>query len=121
MAARFPGRRPDGSFDLLLQFRFDVDAGVLNDWLKRWTVENSTWRHEWVGRRIRVEIWDWNDDFLSGLSWEFRDGNSVAFRVSVRPESKRWKDWGVKLVRELREAGIATFEKMTSDPPGSRA
>jgi len=105
MPARFPERRPDGSFDMLMEVGMPPSLTVhaLQAWLVRWADERAAWERRWesAGTTER-ELVRFADDFFGAPTCEPRDRGAVV-RCRVRPGSKMWRDWGAKLFQELQK------------------
>jgi len=106
MNVRFPQRRADGSFDMVI--KIDGPPGltsvILATWLTRWVERNATWERRWesAGRTDR-ETLRFSDEFSGPPTCAARDGGGAEIRCPVRSEATLWRDWGAKLYDDLRK------------------
>lgn len=104
MTIRFPKRRADGSFDLLVRLRMAPTTSLLATWLPTWAERNGTWERHWESSgKVETEVLRFADDFSSPPTFEVRDDGTIAIRFRVRPTSKMWKDWSAKVYDDLRK------------------
>jgi hypothetical protein len=105
MVVRFPQRRADGSFDMLIEIGMPPDLTVpaLQTWLARWVERRAVWERLWESAgRTEPEVLRFTDDFLGPPESEPRDGGAVV-RCRVRPQAKMWRDWGAQLYEDLQK------------------
>jgi len=104
MVARFPRRRPDGTFvvEVTVEATTSTPEDLVarfGDWAQRWVYENAQW-HWPSGRHL-----NYFDDFV-GPPREIKFGRGrLSFRLDGKADAKWWKDW--LAFRLLREAQIA--------------
>ena len=114
-AARFPHRRPDGSFcievALCVETRTPTDlAGRAAEWLDEWVRNNQHW--PWFGHDVKYV------DELTGNPFHV-EGSRLSFRLEGKPTAKWWKDFLVlRILKELQHAfsEIKEVEKIGDCP-----
>jgi hypothetical protein len=104
MPIKFPKRRPDGSFCVLVSVRVTTQepqelASRVTGWLDQWVLANRQWK---FGDRLL----DFFEDFAGAPSCIVSAPGLLTLRFDGRPQSKKWwKDWiGVRLLSDLRKA-----------------
>lgn len=111
MTVRFPQRRVDGSFDMLIEIGMPpyLTLPALHTWLARWAERRAVWKRAWESAgNTEPEELRFADDFLGPPEAEPRDDGAV-IRFRVRPQAKMWRDWGAQLYEDLQKdhAGVA--------------
>ena len=109
MAAKFPARRPDGTFsiELLLESDHPLDREAVEDWLTRWCSANREWVRKWHGpghQIVKTDMLRLSDAFIRDPWLEALTGNAISFRLEGTAEAPFWKDWMVKLVEDATES-----------------
>jgi hypothetical protein len=104
MSIRFPSRRADGSFDLIVRIRMGAVASRLATWLSAWAEQNATWERRWEsGGRIEREVLRFTDDFSAPPTFQVCDDGTIAILFRVRSTAMLWKDWSGKVYDDLRK------------------
>ena len=104
MKVRFPKRRADGSFDMIIEVAIPAECspGSIGPWLLYWAMRRAVWVRYWqIGDRTEPETHRMAEDFF-GSPEVVLQGERVTIKWLVRPGSKRWKDWGAELYADLR-------------------
>lgn len=104
MTRRFPQRRADGSFDMLIEIGMPPSFSLpeLETWLARWTEARGVWERRWESAgKTELEVLRYADDFAAPPTLEPHDGGAV-IRCRVRPDAKSWRDWGARLYEDLQ-------------------
>lgn len=124
MPIRFPAKRKDGSFEILITLRGMPSIETGRRWLSRWTSRNSVWEHETIVRGNRsTEVVRLADDFFLPLIFEKGPKGHTFIRLLVKPESKLWRDWMIlRLLKDLSSevpgVDVYQFEDHTGANPG---
>ena len=122
MPAKFPNRRPDGSFCVEVTLGKNVgqvepSADQVNAWLERWAQANRIWTTSPYGPK---ESLDFFDEFAEIPTCVAGESGRLLLRLQGRPEAtRRWKDWLVlKFLSDLRIAfeGKLAFEGAANCP-----
>lgn len=104
--ARFPKKRPDGSFSVELSFGM---KGTLNShriaaWLADWSATNSEWVREWRGAAhavVETDVLRWSDAYVRGPTITSITTEGIVIRLDARPDAPFWKDWMVRLIEDF--------------------
>ena len=104
MPIKFPKRRPDGSFCVLVTLRVSTPgpqalASRVTAWLDQWVLANRQWK--WGD-----QVFDFFDDFVGIPTCVASGTDLLTLRFEGRPQSKKWwKDWiGLRLLADIRQA-----------------
>lgn len=105
MTIRFPQKRPDGTFDVVVRLTgVQEEDSRVREWISVWVQQNACWERVWEGADRTVEVLHLLDDFFSPPECESHRGTEVAVRFRARSEAKMWKDWVAKFVEEFGAA-----------------
>ena len=101
----FPKRHGDGSFSVYARFTMSDPSirPLVQDYVKAWLRANCNWTRVWRSKVIEEERLDFHSDFL--LEPRVEDGgDGISFSVVFegRPSAKRWKDWLIHFVHDIR-------------------
>lgn len=124
MAAKFPRRRPDGSFSVEVSFKtqHEVDRADVEQWLREWMEANAEWVREWrTGADwavVETEYLRWSDAFARTPSVATVGRDAIVLRLDATPRAAFWRDWLAKLAGAMAVAypGL-TFERVTQVEP----
>ncbi len=110
MPAKFPTKRPDGSFSLELRFRTQqaVEDEIVQRWVSNWVGTNQVWIRVWRGPKRQVmqtDVLRWFDNFSHEPSIIAVTTETLLLRLDAIAGAIFWKDWMVRLI----EAIIAEF------------
>lgn len=101
---RFPKRREDGSFSLLIRFSTSDETirGLVLAYLQAWVRANQTWVRIWRSDSIEEERLEFGLEFSENLSVE-ADARLKTLTVVLegKATARRWKDWAAFLVNDL--------------------
>lgn len=107
MPAKFPRRKPDGSFCLEVTLRIVAeDPQLLADrvaaWLREWVAANRYW--DWSLAKHEGRALDFFDDFAGPPFGVVTAPGALSFRLECHPKARWWKDWLVhRLLKDLQE------------------
>jgi hypothetical protein len=110
--AKFPDRRPDGSFCVVVGLRTSPDgAAELADRVRRWMTDvwmpsHPTWTREWKTgvdlARAEKQVLSYADEFSSDPEVS-GEGSELRLRLRGKRDSRFWKDWLVsRIAPDLR-------------------
>jgi hypothetical protein len=102
MNIRFPHKRNDGSFDVLLKLTgVHADRTGVTTWLQEWGARNRSWERRWAGATTTTEVLQLDEALFSPPTIEELSDAGLTVRLRIRPDSKLWKDWMAKFVMEF--------------------
>src|SRR5579872_2999017 len=114
MAAKFPRRRADGSFRVIVRFTFKADdprdlESRVAAWLHDWVLKNREWTRSPAGQPL-----DFFDTFAREPYNVVCDRDHLSFRLESPPgpiaekttdmAGAWWRDWLARLIPDLRGA-----------------
>ncbi len=118
MPAKFPRRRPDGSFSLNLRFASNGHADsqeVIDQWLSKWASSNDKWIRKWQSGHplsvVETEVLEFSAAYVRAPRLAERSERSITIRLDSTPEAVYWKDWYAKLVLDF----IVAFPQFSQD------
>ncbi len=118
---RFPTRRPDGSFDVIVRL-CGVHEGYVEvaSWIANWSEQNGTWIRSWdAGGETTAETLLLLQDCGTSPSIEKLGDGEASVQFRVRADSKMWKDWIVRFVENFVSAYPgSSLSRFESDPSG---
>jgi hypothetical protein len=105
MPAKFPKRRPDGTFCVEIVFRLETDSPDelllrVTAWLRDWVARNP--RSTWFGEEV-----SYSDEFAGAPFGIKCDTKELHFKMEGQASAKWWKDWLViGLLSEIEKAFV---------------
>jgi hypothetical protein len=115
MPAKFPKKRPDGSFCVEVTLRVSTKtpeqlANQVQLWLEQWVQVNREWKTPLAAST--GELLSFFDEFTGPPTCFLKDPNSLCLRVEGRPNMGRWwRDWLIlRVLKDLK----ANFSEVTA-------
>ena|SRR3990172_8026967 len=109
MAIRFPKRRADGSFDVLVRLcNVDGSNAAVRSWIADWGQKNEVWDRVWDGATRTVERLHLAEEFAEPPAFEQLSAGQLLVRLRSRADARLWKDWMAKFVDDFCAAHPGT-------------
>ncbi len=121
---KFPKRRPDGSFCVVVSFvvgtKDESLPGRIQQWLTEvWVPSNTTWLRDWkTGPGLSVErreLLRYSDEFLSPPTVTSSVDTEIRVQLHGKdPQRKLWKDWLVSRILKAQFPEVDDFLSVTN-------
>ena len=114
MKLKFPRRREDGTFSVLVVFGCtEAIPGIYIDhWLRNWAFENSIWTRMWKSRgNVTTETLLLTDAFQQEPYRVCCGEKNLCVRLDATSKAPLWKDWMIRLIQDMQKAfPVLNFE-----------
>lgn len=115
---RFPKKHDDGTFTVKARYSTSDPTvrGLVREYVEAWGRANAVWVRIWRSQSIEEERLELAGDFSCKPHVEFLDSDGFVVVFDGLASSTRWKDWAVRLTREVSSVfPEVRFERFESE------